>query len=136
MLAIYRCRWPIALAIKRMKSLINLNKLRAPRGSTLAEVYLYGKVLSLLLVEQDMRTTFGHAWGGLDGERAGTSWRLYKLLKARLDAILIAQWAWKLEAVPACCHVLMERPRKRKLQHLPRRVVELRYMLNVLSKAA
>jgi hypothetical protein len=83
-----------------------------------------------------MRTTFGHAWGGLDGDRAGTSWRLYKLLKARLDAILIAQWAWRLEAVPACCHVLMERPRKRKLQHLPRRVVELRYTLNVLSKAA
>jgi len=33
-----------------MKSLINLNKLRAHRGSTLAEVYLYGKVLYLLLV--------------------------------------------------------------------------------------
>ena len=119
-----------------MKSLINLHKLRAHRGSTLAEGYLYGKVLYLLLVAQDMRTTFGHAWGGLDGERAGTSWRLYKLLKARLDAILIAQWSWRLEAVPACFHVLMERPRKRKLQHLPRRVVELRYTLNVLSKAA
>jgi len=64
------------------------------------------------------------------------SWRLYKLVKARLDAILIAQWAWRLEAVPACFHVLMERPRKRKLQHLPRRVVELRYTLNVLAKAA
>ena len=135
-LAIYRCRWQIERAIQRMKSLINLHKLRAHRGSTLAEVYRYGKVLYLLLVEQDMRTTFGHAWGGLDGERAGTAWRLYKLLKARLDAILIAQWAWRLEAVPACCHVLMERPRKRKLQHLPRRVVELRYTLNVLSKAA
>jgi len=124
------------LAIKRMKSLINLNKLRAHRGSTLAEVYLYGKVLYLLLVEQGMRTTFGHAWGGLDGERAGTSWRLYKLLKARLDALLIAQWAWRPEAVPACFHVLMERPRKRKLQHLPCRVVELRYTLNALPKAA
>src|SRR5262249_47267077 len=119
-----------------MKSLINLNKLRAHRGSTLAEVYLYGKVLYLLLVEQGMRTTFGHAWGGLDGERAGTSWRLYKLLKARLDALLIAPWAWRPEAVPACFHVLMERPRKRKLQHLPCRVVELRYTLNALPKAA
>jgi hypothetical protein len=135
-LAIYRCRWQIERAIKRMKSLINLNTLRAHRGSTLADVYLYGKVLYLLLVEQSMRTTFGHAWGGLDGERAGTSWRLYKLLKARLDAILIAQWAWRPEAVPACFHVLMEQPRKRKLQHLPRRVVELRYTLNALPKAA
>jgi len=43
-LALYRCRWQIELAIKRMKSLINLNKLRAHRGSTLAEVYLYEKV--------------------------------------------------------------------------------------------
>jgi len=135
-LAIYRCRWPMERAIKKRKSLIKLTKLRAHRGSPLAAVYLYGKVRYLLLVEQDMRTTFGHAWGGLDGERASTSWRLYKLLKARLDAILIAPWTWRLAAVPACFHVLMERPRKRKLQHLPRRVVELRYTLHVLSKAA
>jgi hypothetical protein len=135
-LAIDRCRWHMERAIKSMKSLINLKKLRAHRGSTRAEGYLYGKVLYLRLVEQDMRTTFGLAWGGWDGERAGTAWRLYTLLKARLDAILMAPWAWRLEAVPACCHVLMERPRQRKLPHLPRRVVELRDTLNVLSKAA
>lgn len=135
-LALDRCRWQSARAIKSMKRLLTLNKLRAHRGSTLAEVSLDGKVLYLLLVEQDMRTTLGHTWGGLEGERVGTSWRLYKLLTARLDAILLAQWAWRRAAVPACFHVLMERPRKRKLQHLPRRVVELRYTLNVLSKAA
>ena len=67
-----------------------------------------------------MRSTFGHEWGGLDRERRGTWWRLYKRLKARLDAILIARWAWKAEVVTACLHVLMERPRKRKLQSLPR----------------
>jgi ADP-heptose:LPS heptosyltransferase len=83
-----------------------------------------------------MRTTFGHEGGGLAGERHGTWWRLYKLLKARFDAMLIAQWAWRAEAVPACFHVLMERPRKRKLQRLPRRVVELRHMLTTLSQAA
>ena len=135
-LALYRCRWQIELAIKRMKSLINIKKLRAQRGSKLAEVYLYGKVLYLLLVEHDMRTMFGQEWGGLDGERQGTWWRLYKLLKARFDAILIAQWAWRAEAVPACFHVLMERPRKRKLQRLPRRVVALRHTLNTVSQAA
>ena len=119
-----------------MQSLLNRNKRRAHRGSTLAAVSLYGKVLSLRLVEQDLRPTCGDAWGGLDRDRAGPSWRLYTLLNARLDAILIAPWAWRLAAVPACCHVLRERPRQRKLQHLPRRVVELRYTLNVLSKAA
>ena len=132
----YRCRWQIARASKRMQSLINLNKRRAQRGSKLAEVYLYGNVLYLLLVEHDMRTTFAQEWGGLDGERQGTGWRLYKLLKARFDALLIAQWAWRDEAVPACFHVLMERPRKRKLQRLPQRVVELRYTLTTLAHAA
>jgi IS4 transposase len=62
-LALYRCRWQIEVAIKRMKSLINIQKLRAKRGSQLTEVYLYGKVLYLLLIDQEMRITFGHAWG-------------------------------------------------------------------------
>jgi hypothetical protein len=135
-LAIYRCRWQSALAIKRMKSLININKLRAKRGSKLAAVYLYGKVLYLLLVEQEMRTMCGHEWGDLDRERRGTGWRFYKILKARLDAILIARWAWRAEAVSACMHVLMERPRKRKLQSLPSRVVALQHSLTALSEAA
>jgi hypothetical protein len=135
-LALYRCRWQIELAIKRMKSLININKLRAKRGSQLAEVYLYGKVLYLLLVDQEMRTTFGHAWGGLDQERQGTWWRLYKLVKARLDALLIARWNWRQEAVPACLHVLRERPRKRRLQRLPSRVVELQQSLAALPDVA
>ena len=135
-LALYRCRWQIELAIKRMKSVLNIHKLRAKRGSQLAEVYLYGKVLYLLIVEQEMETTFGHEWGRLDQERHGTWWRLYKLLKARLDAIVMAQWSWRQAAVPACLHVLMERPRKRTLQRLPHRVVALRYLLDALPKAA
>lgn len=32
-LAIYRCRWQIELAIKRMKSLIHIDKMRAQQGS-------------------------------------------------------------------------------------------------------
>ena len=56
--------------------------------------------------------------------------------KKSLHLYITAQWAWRPEAVPACFHVLMERPRKRKLQHLPCRVVELRYTLNALPKAA
>ena len=82
-----------------------------------------------------MCTLFGHVWGRLDQERLGTWWRLYKLMKARLDAFLIARWNWRQEAVPASLHVLMERPRKRKLQSLPRRVVELQHSLAALSDA-
>jgi hypothetical protein len=119
-----------------MKSLINIKKLRAKQGRQLAEVYLYGTGLYQLSMEQAMWTTFGHEWSGLGRERHGTWWRLYKLLKPRLDAILMAPWAWRPDAVAACVHVRMERPRKRKLQRLPSRVMELQHSLNRLPNAA
>jgi hypothetical protein len=135
-LALYRCRWQIELAIKRIKSLIHIDKLRTKQRNKLAEVYLYSKIIYQLIVECAMRTTFGHTWGSLDQERQGTWWRCYKLLKARLDAILIAQWAWKAGQVHECFYVMMERPRKRTLQSLPRRIVELQQRLNALPHAA
>jgi hypothetical protein len=135
-LTLYRCRWQIELAIKRMKSVIHIDKLRAKQCSKLAEVYLYSKIIYPLIIEHTMCTTFGHGWGALDQERQGTWWRFYKLLKARLDAMLLAQWTWEAVRVPACFHVMMERPRKRKLQCLPRRVVVLQQYLNTLSQAA
>jgi hypothetical protein len=69
-------------------------------------------------------------------KRHGTWWRLYKLLPARFDAILIAQWNWRRAAVPACLHVLMERPRRRTLPSLPSRVVELQPRLDALPATA
>jgi len=135
-LALYRCRWQIELAIKRMKSLIHIDKLRTKQHSKLAEVYLYSKIIYQLLVEHAMRTTFEHGWGFLYQERPGTWWRFYKLLKARLDAILIGQGAWEAARVAECFHVLMERPRKRKLQCLPRRVVDLMQRFKVFPYAA
>ena len=119
-----------------MKSLLHIDKLRTKQRSKLAEVYLYSKILYQLIVEHAMRTTFGHGWGSLDQERQGTWWRCYKLVKARLDALLIAQWTWEAVRVHECFHVLMERPRKRQLQCLPRRVVELQQRLNALPQAA
>jgi len=93
-------------------------------------------MVSLLLVAQNRRTTFGSTWGCLDQERQGTWWRLYKILKARLDALLRAQWAWSPARVRAGFHVLMERPRKRQLQCLPSRVVALLHSLAAFSEAA
>jgi hypothetical protein len=119
-----------------MKSLIHIDKLRTKQRSKLAEGSLYSKIIYQLIVEHDMRTTFGDIWGSLDQERQGTWWPFYKLVTARLDAILIAQWAGKAVRVHECFHVLMERPRKRKLQCLPRRVVELQQSLKALPHAA
>ena len=101
-----------------------------------AQGVAFEKIIYQLIVEHDMRTTFGHIWGSLAQERHGTWWRFYKLVKARLDAILIAQWIWKAVRVHECFYVLMERPRKRKLQCLPRRVVELQQRLNAFPQAA
>ena len=135
-LAIYRCRWQSELAIKRMKSIIHIDKLRTKQCSKLAEVYLYSKRIYQLMVEHDLRMTFGYVWSSLDQERQGTWGRLSKLLKARLDAILIAQWAWKAVRIHECFHVMLERPRKRKLQGLPRRVTELQQRFHTLPHAA
>ena len=41
--ALYRCRWQVELAIKRWKSGLDVDALRAKAGSPLAEVWLHGK---------------------------------------------------------------------------------------------
>lgn len=48
---VYRARWQIELVIKRLKSVLNLDALRAKRGSRLAQVYLLGKSLYALMIE-------------------------------------------------------------------------------------
>ncbi len=115
---------------------MHLDKMRAKEGSQLAEASLYGKVLYVLLVDQEMRANFGEDWGGWAESRVGTPWRFYSLLKRRLDSRVFAPESWKLEAAASCFTVMMERPRKRKLQCLPRRVVDLSFLLGHLAAAA
>lgn len=47
---IYRIRWQIELAFKRLKSLINLDQLRA-KDAELAKTYLLGKMLAAVILE-------------------------------------------------------------------------------------
>jgi hypothetical protein len=42
-LALYRCRWHVELAIKRLKSLLDLDALRTQRDSLLGSVWILGK---------------------------------------------------------------------------------------------
>jgi Transposase DDE domain len=44
-LALYRCRWQVASAIKRWKSVLDVDALRAKANSPLAAVWLHGKLL-------------------------------------------------------------------------------------------
>jgi Transposase DDE domain len=55
-LELYRFRWQVELAFKRMKSLLQLGELPA-RDPDLARTYLYAKLLAALLVE-DLTQTF------------------------------------------------------------------------------
>jgi hypothetical protein len=49
-LELYRMRWLVEMAFKRLKSLLDLDRLRA-RDPSLARCYLYGKLLAALLLD-------------------------------------------------------------------------------------
>ncbi len=127
LLAVYRCRWQIEIAIKRWKSVLDVDALRAKAKSPLAEVWLHGKLLYALLVERRMRRTLGADWGRLDRERPGTWWRVWGMLKEVLAPMITGALFWKDEAWAACLKVLTERPRRRKLQQLPSAAIDLLY---------
>jgi hypothetical protein len=62
-LTIYRLRWQIEMAFKRLKSLLRLDALRA-RDPALARSYLYGKLIgALLLDELTARAQAFSPWG-------------------------------------------------------------------------
>src|SRR5215831_10891359 len=71
-MALYRCRWQVEIAIKRWKSVLDVDALRAKAHSPLAEVWLHGKLLYALMLERRMRRQLGDSWGRLDQERVGT----------------------------------------------------------------
>lgn len=50
-----RCRWHIAIAIKRWQSILSVEALRAKARSPLAAVGLHGTLRYALLVEHRMR---------------------------------------------------------------------------------
>jgi hypothetical protein len=54
-MALYRCRWQVELAIKRWKRGLDVDALRAKAPSPLAEVWLHGKWLYALMLERRMR---------------------------------------------------------------------------------
>jgi len=118
-MALYRGRWQVELAIKRWKSVLDVDALRAKATSPLAEVWLHGKLLYALMLERRMRRQLGDSWGRLDHERVGTWWRVWGMLKDELAPMITGALFWKADAWAACLKVLMERPRRRKLQQLP-----------------
>ena len=112
-MALYRCRWQVEIAIKRWKSVLDVDALRAKATSPLAEVWLHGKLLYALMLERRMRRQLGDRWGRLDHERLGTWWRVWGMRKDETAPMITGALFWKKDAWAACVKVLMERPRRR-----------------------
>jgi hypothetical protein len=123
--ALYRVRWQVEIAIKRWKSVLDVGKLRAKEGSPLAAVWLLGKLLYALLVERRARRRLGADWSRLDQERRGTFWRVWKRSQDEVSVHILGVAAWRAEGWEACMKIIMERPRRRKLQRLPDAVIDM-----------
>ena len=126
-MVLYRCRWQVEIAIKRWKSVLDMDALRAKANSPLAEVWLQGKLLYALMLERRMRRQLGDSWGRLDRERVGTWWRVWGMLNDAIAPMITGAFFWKEDAWPACLKVLMERPRRRTLQQLPLEAIDVLY---------
>ena len=126
-MALYRCRWQVEIAIKRWKSVLDVDALRAKTHSPLGEVWLHGKLLYALMLERRMRRQLGDSWGRLDRERVGTWWRVWGMLKDEIAPLITGALFWKEDAWAACLKVLVERPRRRTLQRLPPEALDVLY---------
>lgn len=122
-LALYRVRWQIEIAIKRWKSVLDVDLLRARYESPLADVWLHGKLLYVLLLDRRLRRTLGEQWTWLDRERTATWWRPWKLLRDEVAPRITGRLSCSHPRWATALQVLAERPRRRQLQRLPQEVI-------------
>ena len=124
-LALYRVRWQVELAIKRWKSLLKAGQLRTKAEGTLASLWLHGKLLYALLLERRSRRLGGDQWGYLDQSRQATWWRSWHLMTSWMVTAISGVTRWKESQWSACIEVMKERRRQRQLQTLPAAVHHL-----------
>ena len=108
-----------------LKSILDIDQLRAREQSPLAELYLHGKLLYTWVLEKRARRRGGEDWNRLDQPRRATLWRIWKLLRRELAIAISGVLHWDLSRWSASLEVMQERPRRRQLQTLPDRVNRL-----------
>jgi hypothetical protein len=123
--ALYRLRWQVELVIKRLKSLLDIDCLRARKHSDLAELYLYGKLLYAAVIEKIATRRFKPSPTSTIEERILTSLRPWILVAYDVQSWLISSMPAHLDYAADATKALRERPRKRKLQTLPKQVCKL-----------
>jgi hypothetical protein len=124
-MALYRVRWPVELVIKRLKSILNIDQLRARKTGLLADLYLHGKLLYAWVVEKRTRRRWGADWNRLDQPRDATVWRVWKMIQEALRPAINGVRDWDERRWPAAEKVLRERPRRRQLPTLPKPMISL-----------
>ncbi|MBK8536270.1 MAG: transposase [Candidatus Competibacteraceae bacterium] len=124
-MALYRVRWPVELVIKRLKSILNIDHLRARKNSALADLSLNGKLLSAWVIEKRLRRRCGDDGNRLDQPRQATPWRPLKLVQRELTSAISGVRQWDLRRWTEALKVIQERPRRRLLQTVPERVRQL-----------
>ena len=114
---IYKARWQIELYIKRLKSLLNIDLLRAKKDSKLAEVYLLGKLLYAVLLESKCKKLYANqVVTELDCNRELSPWRLIVGVNDLIKSSIIEQYPINENNIGASIKSMKERPRRRKLQ--------------------
>ena len=73
--SLYRVRWQVELVIKRLKSLLQIDELRAHKHSQLAALYLHGKLLYAAVTAKIAQQRWPQATRKLDAPRQLTDWR-------------------------------------------------------------
>jgi hypothetical protein len=115
---LYRLRWQIELAIKRLKSLIQIDHLRS-QDPRMVQTYLLGKLLLALLLDELLQQVAYHQpeWF-LSLERPISIWRLTQFLWEGLCSWILGPIHWKrLQLLlPAARRYFCDSPRARPQQ--------------------
>lgn len=104
---LYRLRWQIEIVIKRLKSLLRLDCLRAKKDSLLAMVYLTGKLLYACLIERRATAICPDPT---------IAWRTWRLAEEKIRPLITGVQHWVGRLRRRAIAVLTERPRNRKRQ--------------------
>lgn len=117
---LYRVRWQVELVIKRLKSLLQVDELRARKHSQLADLYLHGKLLYATVMAKIAQQRWPQATRTMDAPRQLTDWRLWRSVADDMKAGFKACFPHNRRFADAYLKSIAERPRKRPLQTLPK----------------
>ncbi len=129
-LGLYRLRWQVEMLIKRLKSLLVIDGLRA-HDPDLAQTYLLGKLLGALLLEEMTGQVYACLPDDWDNQRRPISpWRITALCQEVLRSLIRGSLTLGMivTALPHLLRFMSDGPRKR-----PSQLAVAHHLLHALS---